>query len=178
MKKRAQAAIEFLTTYGWMLLAVAAVFGTMAYFGIGSIRDTLPLRCDFGFDFGCGATYANDEGRLVYQIQNTQSKGLYINRSICTFPNSDRRVLTSYSGLYLGPSEDIVLECDPDPLPETLVILDKQLFEVKVIFQYDEVGALPNVANGEVVVEIIEGPLPGAYTAALTSGSSSLLPES
>ncbi|MAE13796.1 hypothetical protein CMO92_04475 [Candidatus Woesearchaeota archaeon] len=43
--KRAQAAMEFLMTYGWAILVVLAAIGALAYFGVLSPDSLLPERC-------------------------------------------------------------------------------------------------------------------------------------
>ena len=48
-----QAALEFLTTYGWAFLIILIMIGTLAYFGILSPSKLLPNRCNFGAEFGC-----------------------------------------------------------------------------------------------------------------------------
>jgi len=55
MKKRikAQAALEFLTTYGWAFLVILIMIGALAYFGILSPSKILPNRCNFGAEFQC-----------------------------------------------------------------------------------------------------------------------------
>ena len=52
--KRAQAAMEFLMTYGWAILVVLAAIGALAYFGVLSPDRLLPSKCTLspGFDFG------------------------------------------------------------------------------------------------------------------------------
>lgn len=57
----AQAAFEFLTTYGWAFLVILIMIGALAYFGILSPSKILPSRCNFGAEFGC----------LDYQISAT-----------------------------------------------------------------------------------------------------------
>ena len=52
-QKRAQAALEFLTTYGWAFLVILIMIGTLAYFGILSPSKILPNRCTFGSEFEC-----------------------------------------------------------------------------------------------------------------------------
>ncbi len=59
--KKSQAALEFLTTYGWAFLVILIMIGTLAYFGILSPSKILPNRCNFGAEFQC----------LDYQIGNT-----------------------------------------------------------------------------------------------------------
>lgn len=50
---KAQAALEFLTTYGWAFLVILIMIGTLAYFGILSPGKILPNRCNFGAEFAC-----------------------------------------------------------------------------------------------------------------------------
>ncbi|MBI2652331.1 hypothetical protein HYX00_02590 [Candidatus Woesearchaeota archaeon] len=60
---KAQAALEFLTTYGWAFLVILIMIGTLAYFGILSPSKVLPNRCNLGSEFIC----------LDYQISATTS---------------------------------------------------------------------------------------------------------
>ncbi len=50
---KAQAALEFLTTYGWAFLVILIMIGTLAYFGVLSPSKVLPNRCTFGAEFQC-----------------------------------------------------------------------------------------------------------------------------
>lgn len=43
--KKAQAAFEFLTTYGWSILLILIMVGSLAYFGILDLRAVLPDSC-------------------------------------------------------------------------------------------------------------------------------------
>lgn len=51
--KKSQAALEFLTTYGWAFLVILLMVGALAYFGILSPGRLLPNRCNFGAEFQC-----------------------------------------------------------------------------------------------------------------------------
>ena len=53
MFKKSQAALEFLTTYGWAFLIILIMIGALAYFGILSPSKVLPNRCSFGTEFTC-----------------------------------------------------------------------------------------------------------------------------
>ena len=46
-QKRAQAAMEFLATYGWAILVVLVVIAALAYFGVLSPSKFLPEKCTF-----------------------------------------------------------------------------------------------------------------------------------
>ncbi len=50
---KAQAALEFLTTYGWAFLVILIMIGTLAYFGILNPGKILPNRCTIGPEFEC-----------------------------------------------------------------------------------------------------------------------------
>jgi hypothetical protein len=45
LNKKAQAAMEFLMTYGWAILVVLAAIGALAYFGVLKPQAFLPEQC-------------------------------------------------------------------------------------------------------------------------------------
>lgn len=64
---KAQAALEFLTTYGWAFLVILIMIGTLAYFGILSPSKILPNRCNIGPEFEC----------IDYQIDASSSPNTF-----------------------------------------------------------------------------------------------------
>ena len=50
---KAQAALEFLTTYGWAFLVILVMIAALAYFGILNPSKLLPDRCNFGTEMEC-----------------------------------------------------------------------------------------------------------------------------
>lgn len=50
---KSQAALEFLTTYGWAFLIILIMIGTLAYFGILNPSKILPNRCTLSTEFTC-----------------------------------------------------------------------------------------------------------------------------
>lgn len=50
---KSQAALEFLTTYGWAFLVILIMIGALAYFGILNPSSLLPERCNFGSEIEC-----------------------------------------------------------------------------------------------------------------------------
>ncbi len=53
MKKRGQAAMEFLMTYGWAILAAVIVIGVLASFGVFSPSKYVPTSCVLSAPLGC-----------------------------------------------------------------------------------------------------------------------------
>ncbi|MBU1198736.1 MAG: hypothetical protein KKF46_02240 [Nanoarchaeota archaeon] len=52
-QKKAQAAFEYLTTYGWAILTALVVVGALSYFGFLNPSNLLPNKCDFGNQMEC-----------------------------------------------------------------------------------------------------------------------------
>ena len=50
---KAQAAMEFLMTYGWAILVVLIVIGVLAYFGVLKPGGLLPEKCTFPVSISC-----------------------------------------------------------------------------------------------------------------------------
>ena len=50
---KSQAALEFLTTYGWAFLIILIMIGALAYFGVLNPTKLLPNRCVMSSEFQC-----------------------------------------------------------------------------------------------------------------------------
>jgi len=84
---KAQAALEFLTTYGWAFLVVLIMIGALAYFGILRPSQLLPEKCEFGKEFACEGyqlMYDNNsdgtatDGVLKFQLRNNAGMSIKI----------------------------------------------------------------------------------------------------
>ena len=53
MENKGQAAMEFLMTYGWAILAAIIAIGVLAYFGVFSPGRYLPEACTLTSPLGC-----------------------------------------------------------------------------------------------------------------------------
>jgi len=53
LRKKGQAAMEFLMTYGWAILVVLVAIGALAYFGVLSPSKFLPSSCTVAPGIGC-----------------------------------------------------------------------------------------------------------------------------
>ncbi|MBU1975439.1 MAG: hypothetical protein KKG59_03470 [Nanoarchaeota archaeon] len=51
---KGQAALEFLTTYGWAFMVILVMIGALSYFGVINPYKLLPDKCIFGTGIGCG----------------------------------------------------------------------------------------------------------------------------
>ncbi|MBN1275643.1 hypothetical protein JXA12_05125 [Candidatus Woesearchaeota archaeon] len=71
MNRRGQAALEFLTTYGWAFLVILVMIGALAYFGVLNPERFLPDRCQFQTGWTCERYVLNEAGNeAVFEIRN------------------------------------------------------------------------------------------------------------
>ena len=76
--KKAQAALEFLMTYGWAILAVLLAIGGLAYFGVLRTDTFFPDRCSLPPGLAC-LDYRVESFRAVLVLQNTVGDAITIN---------------------------------------------------------------------------------------------------
>ncbi len=77
MHRRAQAAMEFLMTYGWAILVVLVVIGALAYFGVISPSSLLPEKCTFPVQLSCSDFVVSDVGSMIV-VQNGAGRDMII----------------------------------------------------------------------------------------------------
>jgi len=78
MRKKSQAALEFLTTYAWAFLVILIMISALAYFGILSPSRLLPDRCNFGAEISC------DKNRMVVDNVNANTLTMQIKNNFGT----------------------------------------------------------------------------------------------
>ncbi|HHI04254.1 MAG TPA: hypothetical protein ENL45_01785, partial [Candidatus Woesearchaeota archaeon] len=83
MKKKAQAAMEFLMTYGWAILVVLIVIGALAYFGVLNPQNLLPEKCTLPVGLSCdehvvraSSTSGANDGTINLIITNGIGEGI------------------------------------------------------------------------------------------------------
>ncbi len=82
--RKGQAALEFLTTYGWAFLVILVMIGALAGFGILSPKNLLPNRCNLGPELSCEEAQVTYNNSLVYVIRNSMSDSITINSETAT----------------------------------------------------------------------------------------------
>ena len=71
MNKKAQAAMEFLMTYGWAILVVLAAIAALAYFGVLNPERFLPNKCTLPSGIACLDFTVEDTGAIQVAVQNS-----------------------------------------------------------------------------------------------------------
>ena len=145
--KKAQAAMEFLMTYGWAILVVLIAIAALAYFGVLNPGRYLPSSCTLGPGLSCtdfkvvGANPVNGEVTLV--IQNGMGQDLNsINISIVGVCNG----LTEGLALPDGEEKTFVIPC-------TAPIIGSK-FKEDILIAYTGESLLSHVMTGSISSQV------------------------
>jgi len=126
--KKAQAAMEFLMTYGWAILVVLLAIAALAYFGVLNPGRYLPSSCTLGTGLGCVEHKVDStSGEITLVIQNGMGQNL---NSLNISMGGDCDGWTAGDGtLTDGEKEIFNINCS-----ETLLIDSK--FQEDILIEY------------------------------------------
>ncbi len=107
--KKAQSALEFLTTYGWAFLVALLAIAALNYLGVLSPSKFLPERCTFSNQLSC-TDYLIDatNGQVIVQVENGFGEPIKINSLALINPATDA-ALANCDQMGTGNLPDIVL---------------------------------------------------------------------
>ncbi|MBN1157483.1 hypothetical protein JXA85_07715 [Candidatus Woesearchaeota archaeon] len=89
-KKSAQAAMEFLMTYGWAILIVIIVIGAFVYFGVLNPRELVPRRCTLQ-GFNCADHKLSASG---FELVLTNAYGIDVRVDYVNFSSETADLVT------------------------------------------------------------------------------------
>lgn len=109
-QRKGQSAIEYLTTYGWMLLVVAIVGGAI-FTTVQGQADLSAVSGFSGSDVGVGS-FGTTGDQLALEVQSTGSNPISINKVTLTSDSTDKSVSQSVNTgrIPLGGSETVLIE--------------------------------------------------------------------
>ncbi len=77
MNKKAQEAMEFLTTYAWAILAMGIAIGALFYFGAFDMSKFSTSKCAFTNQFGC-EDFILQSDKVKLRMKNNLGKEIYV----------------------------------------------------------------------------------------------------
>jgi len=157
--RRAQAALEFLTTYGWAFMVVLVMIGALAYFGVLNPNKVLPSKCivEVGFDCRDYVVHTGD-----FNIHLVNNKG-------ATLKNVDIISITSDHNLTAIPVDTCTINSDVNPImvssDERMVIscanpgmftgLAGNKIKINFVINYTlALGAYPQKFTGQLYTDV------------------------
>jgi len=102
MAKRGQAALEFLTTYGWAFLIILVMIGAFAYFDILNPQRLFPGKCQFQVGMTCDQ----------YKIVNPPAGNPYVQFEL---KNQKGGSIYAQNMEYYNPQTGDYVACNPAP---------------------------------------------------------------
>ena len=78
MNKKGQAAMEFLTTYGWAFLVIIVAVAGLSYFGVFNFSRYLPTTCSLDSKIECGSAFAVRNSTTALQLRNNDMQAIKI----------------------------------------------------------------------------------------------------
>ena len=145
-RKRGQAALEFLTTYGWAILVVLVMIAALSTFGVLNPDALLPERCSTSPEFSCNEyqvvrddasvdlILSNQIGRTLSEVESISISigGDNINQS------SDACELHDDTQTPISAGGDVWISCESLDTDLWAPVGSKQSFNVN--FRYLEQG--------------------------------------
>ena len=91
---KAQAALEFLTTYAWAFIVILVTLGSLYYFGVFDFSKFVPQKCAFSPQFAC-TDFVMRPSSVSVKLSNTLGEALNITSIDITNDASSPLVCTS-----------------------------------------------------------------------------------
>lgn len=151
---KGQAAMEYLTTYAWALMALLIIMGGIAYFGFGSINDYIPQSCDFPEPLLCEDFFVS-ESEISLLLTNTGTDDLLFSKMNVSHDGSavgencgDLRYIegsiTTEEFLLVEPGQSFEMVCEHD-----LLLSEKAKLDITYVQKL--VDGFPRERSGTVI---------------------------
>jgi hypothetical protein len=154
--RKGQAAIEFLVTYGWAILAAMLVITALTYFGIVRPGVVLPDTCTFSNAFQCndfritaGVTRVkliNTLGQTIYEGSSGSIVATLVDGGVCVFDANGAPNPT-----LLEPEGIIEVACNNAPL--VFNVDDKEKVKITVTYAKNPSG-YNQISLGEIYATV------------------------
>ena len=144
--KKAQAAMEFLMTYGWAILVVLIAIAALAYFGVLNPGRYLPSSCRLVPGLGC-EDFKVTTNAVTLVIQNGMGQDL--NPINITIGGDCASVATpdpDGDGLLDGEKDIFVITCTTP--------ITSSKFKEDIIIQYTSESGLSHTITGDITTQV------------------------
>ncbi|MFH1770385.1 MAG: hypothetical protein ABH828_02395 [archaeon] len=151
--KKGQAALEFLTTYGWAFLVILVMIGALAYFGVLNPKKFIPPSCTIAAPFLC-EDHLIQTDTVTLKIRNG-NEPVTVNAVYLTNQDQGENVTVNTFSLCTsnvcsaGEVSDLTLDISPTT---ALTIGNKQKLLVSIVYYKTSSGsAYTKIAEGELI---------------------------
>jgi len=148
IKNKAQAAVEFLMTYGWVILVFLLVIAALVYLGVLNPDMLLPDKCVLSAGITC-VDFEVEASRVVVILQNSFTESITINSVEMRDKNSGFSCFNSVGKEVKTDEKEsfVILGCNNGDTGRKLN------GELLVTFT-KKVSGLPHVAQGSIISRV------------------------
>jgi len=161
-RRRGQAALEFLTTYGWALLIILVMIGAISYFGVMNPSKLLPERCTSSPEFSCQdyELTAVDGGYVNVVLKQGIGKTIIFEEFTCRYAENPEAAITtgtcdgngmSAEGSW-SPTASCTFKCPATTLASLKGEKVKAYFDIT--YRKSTSSTLTHSASGEIYAEV------------------------
>lgn len=153
--KRAQAAMEFLMTYGWAILIILVAIAALAYFGVLNPTRYVADICTLPVPMACRDFSVSETNGLQIVFVNGDAEEIDITRIEATAEGykCDSDVLTGDDIVSVASGESVILTVDAGDCSMSAT-QDKVKTPLKI--SYTAKSGLQKVITGEIYSKIAE----------------------
>jgi hypothetical protein len=114
--RRGQAALEFITTYGWAMLVIIVMIGAIAYFGVLKPDTLIPGQCVVEHDFSCQDWQIRGD-TVNAVLKQGIGKTIYLDSVQCTYDSVPSVTVSgtvtgkALPGAAWSPRESVEIAC-------------------------------------------------------------------
>ena len=142
--KKAQAAMEFLMTYGWAILVVLIAIGALAYFGVLSPERFLPEKCVIATGSGLFCEdHSAAAGTVTLRLKNILTETITITSVSLSLTGETCTDYTTSTDIAADATADIPITCT------TVASGDKIKGDITI--SYSKTGGLSKSTTGTIV---------------------------
>ena len=153
MRTKAQAALDFLVTYGWAFIALTVVIGAL-YFMSGSTSPNKLVSdsCTFSDNFVCKDYQITKSGLVTLQMRNAVGTNVMINSTICSQQGEPvNGVIVATASPDVPSGGDFNITCNLGTQSK-----GKVRFDVSIIY-YKQSLSFPSSSDGLVISVPVDG---------------------
>jgi hypothetical protein len=150
-KNKAQAALEFLTTYAWAFIVILMMIGALAYFGILSPSSLLPNKCTISSEFQCLDWFISSSASSIrVKIKNNVGEAIVANMTATSDGSVPLACTTSGFTMSTGQQADFNVTCSNF---QAAGMISGEKRKVLFTLRYHTIASgasYPHEANGEL----------------------------
>ena len=155
--KKGQAALEFLTTYGWAFLIILVMIGALAYFGVLDPSQFISQRCQVSAPFSCdGQNYVVKATAPEVQLRIRNGLNTELNITNITVKSDSDSTYYACSTLSVLPQVVKIdggvsdINCTINTTATRLTEGKKKRIQFKIFYSQTDGSGYTQVTNGEI----------------------------